>query len=563
MNDPRLASAQALLRGGRTGLAIASLRTLVGDSPDFAAGHFELARALGATGDRVAAEAAFRAALVADPAFAAAAAALAALLNGRRAGAEALAVLAPFIGDARAGADIYSAQAVALKLLGRLDEAAKAWRRAVEAAPADGVAEHNLAGVLGDAHDFAGSEAATRRAFSKGIDAPETWLVRGRALQGLGEFDEAEAAFRQALQRRPYYADAHGDLAQLIWMRTEDAAEAGAALDAALEVKPGDAPMSIAKAKLLEYVGDRAGAYEAIRVAISRDPANPELHVTAANLIVYSDATFALEHAERALSITPGSAPAETAVCQANLAVGRPEIAARIAEGLCRDWPLDQFPIALAATAWRMLGDPRYRELYNYDRVVRVRTIETPDGWSNLESFLGDLAARLRALQQLKAHPIGQSLRSGTQTGQSLALSEDPVIRAFFTALDAPIRDYITTWKSGEDGRGGRATGDYRFSGAWSALLRPGGFHTNHLHPMGWISSACHIVVPQSVEQGRQGWLTFGEPGIPTDPPLAAEHFIKPHAGDLVLFPSYMWHGTVPFSGDEPRLTTAFDVLPA
>jgi hypothetical protein len=30
-----------------------------------------------------------------------------------------------------------------------------------------------------------------------------------------------------------------------------------------------------------------------------------------------------------------------------------------------------------------------------------------------------------------------------------------------------------------------------------------------------------------------------------------------------VLFPSYMWHGTVPFGGDTTRLTIAFDIVPA
>ena len=30
----------------------------------------------------------------------------------------------------------------------------------------------------------------------------------------------------------------------------------------------------------------------------------------------------------------------------------------------------------------------------------------------------------------------------------------------------------------------------------------------------------------------------------------------------LALFPSYMWHGTVPFTGAKPRLTFAFDLVP-
>jgi hypothetical protein len=30
----------------------------------------------------------------------------------------------------------------------------------------------------------------------------------------------------------------------------------------------------------------------------------------------------------------------------------------------------------------------------------------------------------------------------------------------------------------------------------------------------------------------------------------------------LVLFPSYLWHGTVPFSSNQARLTVAFDAVP-
>jgi predicted 2-oxoglutarate/Fe(II)-dependent dioxygenase YbiX len=36
---------------------------------------------------------------------------------------------------------------------------------------------------------------------------------------------------------------------------------------------------------------------------------------------------------------------------------------------------------------------------------------------------------------------------------------------------------------------------------------------------------------------------------------------IAPVAGQLVLFPSYVWHGTVPIVAGE-RLNIAFDVVP-
>ncbi|MFX8381746.1 putative 2OG-Fe(II) oxygenase [Acinetobacter baumannii] len=47
-----------------------------------------------------------------------------------------------------------------------------------------------------------------------------------------------------------------------------------------------------------------------------------------------------------------------------------------------------------------------------------------------------------------------------------------------------------------------------------------------------------------------------------TKPTLEAEHYVKPERGMLVLFPSYMWHGTVPFEGDDRRMTIALDVVP-
>ncbi|HEY5105999.1 MAG TPA: putative 2OG-Fe(II) oxygenase [Caulobacteraceae bacterium] len=560
----RLEEAQALLRAGSTGRAVGALRSLVAERPDLATAHHHLALALELSGDTAGAESELRAALRLDPLLGAAAAKLALRLIAQGQAAQALEIVTPLAKSAAADVNLLTAQGMALKSLDRLDEAAVAYRRAAAAAPGSGVAEHNLAALLGDAHRFAESQAATKRAFAKGLDAPETWLVHARALTGLDQFDEAEDAFREAIRRRSNYADAHRELAQLIWMRTESLEAARETLDAALLKHGSDGPLSLVKAKLLETTGDLPGAYAALAGPMQRWGSDSNLHLTAANLIAGDDPQLALAYAQKAFDAAPGSGPATAALCQANLALGRADVAANLAAELRQAWPLDQYAVALAATAWRLLGDPRYRELYDYDRFVQVRTIDTPAEWSSLPSFLKDLAARLKSLQRLRGHPFDQSLRGGAQTGQSLALSEDPVIAAFFSAIDAPIRAYLRAIKGRDDVMGARVNeAGYRFAGAWSALLRPGGYHTDHLHPLGWISSACHIALPGAVDNGHEGWLKFGQPGIPTQPALSPEHFVKPKAGDLVLFPSYMWHGTVPFGGAEPRLALAFDVLPA
>ncbi len=467
---------------------------------------------------------------------------------------------------AASDADIYLVTALgeALQAAGRLEESIRAFARAAALRPDSGGAEQNLAMALCGGHWFVEAEAATGRALAKGAGSPDVWLTRARALQGLGELDAAEQAFKQAVSLGAG-ADAHAELAQMIWTRTEDSGLALGTLNAAIAARPGDSALLRAKANVLISLGDRPGAHAAYVEALARPGSDQSLHADAAVVAGWFDAAASLAHAGRAVSLFPQRPEAHLALCQAHLAAGQPEPALVIAENLQRLWPRDQFVTALIALAWRLMGDPRYRVLHDYERLVRAQPLATPPGWSSMEAYLSDLRASLRSLHTLRGHPIGQSLRGGVQTPQCLTRLADPVIKAFFRAIDPPLRAYLeAVTENGEAlGRPWSPERGYRLERAWSVLLRPNGFHVDHLHPMGWISSACHIEAPSAVETEPQGWLKFGEPGIPTTPRLAAEHRIKPRPGHLVLFPSYMWHGTVPFSGTETRLSAAMDVVPA
>jgi hypothetical protein len=55
----------------------------------------------------------------------------------------------------------------------------------------------------------------------------------------------------------------------------------------------------------------------------------------------------------------------------------------------------------------------------------------------------------------------------------------------------------------------------------------------------------------------------MGETNPDTSPALPAERWVQPEEGKLVLFPSYVWHGTQAFDRGDQRLTVAFDVVPA
>lgn len=486
-------------------------------------------------------------------------------LVSRGCAARALPLIEPLAAAVDADHRQLAAYASVLRSLGRSQESLKTYERAVRTAPHSGLAEHNLAAILEQLGRFADAEAASRRALAKGMDAPEVWAVLARCLQAQDQHDDAERAYREALRRCPTMADVQRDLAQLIWMRTGDVVSATAALREAIASLSFAPELTLQLGTALRYAGQEGVALSILKAEIDRAPhISPDLEVAAASTAAaVKDFSASEWHARRAVESAPHSSTAILALCDAFVAQGRPAAAAPILESLHARLPHAQQVTARLTTVWRLIGDARYRVLCDYDTLVAGWTIEIPTGWPSLQSYLTDLAAALRAFHTVRAHPFDQSLRGGTQTHADLAQCSDPVIRAFFQAVDEPIRCYINDIAAREEPLRQRGTVAYRIHSAWSVRLRPAGFHVNHVHQYGWLSSACHIEVPAVVDHGGQeGWLKLGEPGIATQPPLSADRLIRPQPGRLILFPSYIWHGTVPFSGDSERLSIGLDVVP-
>jgi tetratricopeptide (TPR) repeat protein len=448
-----------------------------------------------------------------------------------------------------------------LKATGRLDEAIGLYEQAVALSPESGVAEHNLGGALGDAGRWPEAESHIRKAFRKGLDAPETWLVLARCLQALNRLDEADKAFCAALTRRPAMYDAHRELAQLRWMTTADVGAALAGLDAAIRAAPTDTRLAVIRAQALEYVGEREKSLAILSALSEGNPRDAYLATTASQAATALDRTgLALALAERAMQLSPNEFVPQTALIEACLGIGDAGRADGLAGALCRQAPFNQHAIALQATAWRLLGDERHRQLFDYATLVYVAEIVAPAGWANLQAYLADLSAALKAVHFFRTHPFNQSIRHGSQAVNILQ-GDDPALRALPEALHPAIQQFVDKLGSGSDPVRSRNLGGYAFNGMWSVRLTAGGHHVNHVHPLGWLSSACYVETVSG--EGREGWIQFGEPGTRTTPPLEAEHFVKPEPGRLVLFPSYMWHGTRSFTGDQTRLTFAFDLAPA
>jgi uncharacterized protein (TIGR02466 family) len=540
------------------------LRTSVELAPRRADFRHNLANLLRAQGRHGDAEAEFRAAIGADPSFRPARLGLAGLYNavGQYAPAEAEArrLLASNAKDA----DASTALGVALRGLGRLPEAEAAYRAALAIAPNDVVARHNLGAVLMQLERAEESLVELDRAAAAGLRGAELAFNRGRALFDLYRFDEAERAFVEATAAAPGDVRSHVQLAKLRHMRGDE--DFGRSLREAAIARPRDLRLHVTYGETLRRGGDRAGAERALRPLLqdSAGRTPPVLMALAAVLHESDRVPEALALAREASARDAGDPTIADGLVSILLSSGAADEAWPIIEREQGRAPLHQGWLAYRATAARLLGSDEYRRLYDYEAFVRPYELEPPPGWPTIGAFHAELIPALEARHRLEAHPLDQSLRGGTQTARSLLADPEPVIQAFVRALAAPVAAYREAiGYNAQHPFRSRNLGATRLAGCWSVRLRRGGYHVNHVHPEGWISSAYYVSVPPEVsdEAVRSGWIKFGEPRFPV-PGACAEHFVQPRPGRLVLFPSYMWHGTTPITGDAPRLSIAFDAVP-
>ena len=454
-------------------------------------------------------------------------------------------------------------QAQALNMQGQRYEAIDLYAKAASMYPQSAVAEHNLAAILGDIGRAGEAEAHIRQAFAKGLNAPESWLVLARALLAQGKLDESADAFRKTIELNPDMFVAHYEHAQLIWMSTADSEAANAPLDAAIKSHPDKVELHGTKARVMMYTSGADATYQFVTAALERWPDDVKLlgaGIDAATLT--GELAAALDMSERLISLRPNSVAAKDMRAYALLASGRAEEVVPMAQAICDADPGDQHALAMLATACRLVGDSRHEQLYDYEEFVRPYQLTPPQGWDSLDAYLAALGTALRERHPFKTHPFSNSEEHGSKISDILEM-DDPAIRAIPEALAPAVDAHLAHLGTGTDPLRARNTGRWKIDGIWSVWLRSSGYHHNHVHPTAWLSSACYIELPDQVDAGGQeGWIKFGEPGLVTKPILEHLHIVKPEPGMLVLFPSSMWHGTVPFSGDKPRLTIALDIVP-
>jgi tetratricopeptide (TPR) repeat protein len=446
-------------------------------------------------------------------------------------------------------ARIWQVLGLANRRLDDLGAAVAAFEKAAALAPNDALIAHSLARSALEA----GLPARSLFDRALAIAPNDASIMLGRAAAQLaeGEIDRAIEDLVVQLRLHPGWIEGHQTLCRLRWLRGD-----GDGYTASFATATAAAPREVAIwcewAQTLMHQGDYSAAGALVERA--RAAAGPDPAFDAIDTVIAAE-TGDIERADRLFAALGPIRHITMATRYARhlLRAGRAEQVAAFAQPWLSG-PEADFIWPYVATAWRLTGDPRWEWLEGDERLVGIYDLadEIPS--------LDRLAETLRGLHQNLHQPLEQSVRGGTQTDGPLFSRLEPEIRALRATITRAVERHIAQLPPPVDGHPTLLAkrGPVTFSGSWSVRLPGAGFHSNHLHPAGWLSSAFYVTLPPPAG-GHAGWLKLGEPHSELGLDLAPFRYVEPRPGRLILFPSTMWHGTVPFEAGE-RMTVAFDV---
>lgn len=409
----------------------------------------------------------------------------------------------------------------------RADDALAAYREAVAAEPGFVEAHANLGAALQKRGRHDEAVAAYRKALA--IQPTATaWFSLGTAQRDQGLLGDAAASYRQALALAPDYADAHSNLGEIL-RDQGDAAATIAAFRAALAIDPahGEANYNLG---LLHYdMGELAEAMPYFERAQIRDWQERVLYC------LYKTRRFEAFRERLAALIGPR---------EPGLRHNSPMLATLSAHHAANFGVGDDYAFCPAPLD------------FVFHR--HIDALSDPSCTVRADLLRDVTQAEIEARRQGRLH-------HGIQSAGNLFRRSEPS----FARLAALIGEQVALYRARLAGETCVFAQDFPpdtvFSSAWYVKMSRGGHLTSHIHETGWLSGVVYLAMPRDRPEGSlAGGIEFSTDG--DDYPREHDDFprstLLPVAGDIVLFPSSLFHRTIPFESHEERICIAFDVKP-
>lgn len=444
-------------------------------------------------------------------------------------------------------------------------------REAMQALPSDPRAAFRTGTAAFALRDYALAVEGFRAASARDPRWVEAWSNLAASLARLDRHDDALQAARRALQLDPQRVDSWQALAALLSNRFdgESLEEGLRAVALVLRAEPRGAQAHHVAGLLWRKRGDLARALQHARQAVTLAPDDAEcVEALGEALLLADQAEAAVQAYGQALARGLRSAAIERQHGIALLQAGCPDDAVPALTAALRAAPADQRTIAHLGAALAVGGDLAGAErLLGLQRNVHAVRLSTPDGFADAAAFHAALAQDIRRHSQQRWEPAGLAAHQAYLSGDLLA-DRTPAILGFEQRLREAIDGFIGGCRADPgDVFLGNIPEAYRLH-VWATQAAAAGFIDTHIHEESWLSGAYYVELPEAIandaagnDAAHAGWIEFGRPfrALPQVPETMLRT-IRPEVGTLLLFPSFLFHRTLPYAGGGERISISFDL---
>ncbi len=484
-------------------------------------------------------------------------------------------------------ANAHSNLGIILSNLGNLEEAEISQRKAIELNPEFANDHSNLGNILRDLGKLKEAELSTRKAIELNPDYPEAHANLGNILRDLGKLKEAELSTRKAIKINPEFANAHSNLG-IILSDLGKFEEAELSTRKAIELNPDFADAYYNLGGISRDLGKLKEAELSTRKAIKINPNFADAH---SNLGIILKDLGKFEEAKiewiKAIELNPELELANFLLAEQLYLEKKYVIAINYLKGkkhnrssslylgclLCLDLQKEFNKHYLEISSKKICNAEiggiiehaniiyknEYKSTFCNEAVKYIlwdkinEDLFSKDDCNQLISYLKSEATIMRS-QKL--------LQEGMQTSGNLFTLDYPFINSIKKALELKIELYKTKFKDSEQGFITNWPIDYELR-SWIITMKSGGFLKQHNHEYGWITGSYYLQLPKSDNNSDDGNISFSYEGpqYPSKGKSFNSTIKKIETRDICIFPSSLFHHTIPFKSTDERICLVFDLV--
>ncbi len=403
---------------------------------------------------------------------------------------------------------------------GNIPEATKYYQQLMNEGCNDHRVFSNYGAILTGLGKLKEAVSYTRKAIEIKPDFAEGYSNLGNILTDLGKSQEAEISLRKAIEIKPDLADAHSNLGKSLQLlgKHEEAKKHWAK---AVELKPEEEKPVIALARYL----CSEQKYELALKYLSKNKSNSCQSLYLGCLLSLDREKDFNEKLKELYDNKACNAEIGGVVEHANIIYGN-----KYEKTFCNE------------AIKYVLIDKINEELFS-------------------QNHLNDLISYNKTSK--KENSVQGLLVNGIQTSGNLFCLDYPFIKAMKKALEMKIEKYKQKFKHSGQGFINNWPENYELR-SWMISMKTGGFLKSHNHEYGWITGSFYLQIPKYNDNNKDaGNLAFSCQG-PRYPKKDKDFNLtiqKIETRDICIFPSSLFHHTIPFKSTEERICFVFDLV--